>query len=493
MKRLIGIITASAIFVSLLPAQNNRTASTFDEFSRRKKEEFIQFREQKRTEFEQFRQRLNAEYAAMIAGKWDSYSRQPEKKPLSQPKPASPRKADPKAKPGTVTPGAVMPPEKKIPDVPVSLPKPAKTSRTYPIKFTFFNTPCGIEKFDTSLLQLTASDNASLSKAWHRLTADGACDTLIDDCLRLREEMTLCDWGFLLLVEKVAQTLYPKNANAQAFLTVALLNQCGYDTRLATSGSRVVAMFHPSHTIYWHSYYTIEGKTYYLRKAEGLKNIYTYNGDYRKSPTPIRMIMDRYPSLSPSAARQRQFSSERWDDAPPIHTEVNSSVIDFLNSYPVTDWHLYSLAPVSDALRTSIFPAMQVLTEGLSPVEAVDLILRFHYRAFQYMTDGDQFGREKPYFFDENYFYPYNDCEDRAIMFSRIVKDVLGFDVVLLKYPNHLAAAVRFPAGTKISGTTVSVDGQRYYVCDPTCGAMKAGYLHPIYSTSNPTVYRIMQ
>lgn len=63
--------------------------------------------------------------------------------------------------------GAVMPPEKKIPDVPVSLPKPAKTGRTYPIKFTFFNTPCGIEKFDTSLLQLNATDNASLSKAWH--------------------------------------------------------------------------------------------------------------------------------------------------------------------------------------------------------------------------------------------------------------------------------------------------------------------------------------
>lgn len=477
----------------ILPAQTNRTASSYDEFRKQKVKEFNQFREQKRTEFEQYRQRLNAEYAAMIGRKWDAYSRQPEKKPLSKPKPASPQKADPNAKPTKVTPGAVMPPEKIIPDVPVSIPNPEKTRKTYPINFTFFNTPCGIDRFDTSLLKLTGTDNSTLSKAWNRLTADGACDALIDDCLRLREELTLCDWGFLLLVEKVAETLYPNDRNAQAFLSVAILNQCGYDTRIATSGTRIVALYHPSHTVYGDSFYTIDGKNYYVRRADGLKSLSTYRGDYCKSPTPIRMIMDRYPSFTPKATAQRKFSSSRWDDAPPIRTEVNSSVIEFLDCYPITDWHLYSLAPVSDALRTSVFPAMQVLTEGLSPVDAVNLLLRFHYRAFQYMTDGDQFGREKPYFFDENYFYPYNDCEDRAIMFSRIVKDVLGLDAVLLKYPNHLAAAVRFPQGTKISGTTVSVDGHNYYVCDPTCNAMKAGYLHPMFSTSHPTVYRIHQ
>ena len=29
------------------------------------------------------------------------------------------------------------------------------------------------------------------------------------------------------------------------------------------------------------------------------------------------------------------------------------------------------------------------------------------------------------------YYYPYSDCEDRSILFARLVKDLLGLDVVM--------------------------------------------------------------
>ena len=64
--------------------------------------------------------------------------------------------------------------------------------------------------------------------------------------------------------------------------------------------------------------------------------------------------------------------------------------------------------------------------------------------AFDYKTDGDQFGYEKPFFVDELFYYPYSDCEDRAVLYSYLVRTLMGLDVVLLEYPNHMATAVLF-------------------------------------------------
>lgn len=493
MKNSIVSLIIGLVSVLSLQAQTSNTGG-FQEFRNKKVAEFEQYKAEKRTEFEQFRQRLNREYAELIGRQWRNYNKEPEKKLLSKPKPDVPEIAKPDGKQGVVTPGVIHHPEKSIPDVPVTIPKPKRINKTYPVNFSFFNTKCGINKFDTSLLSLTGTDNSSLSKAWIRLTADGATDQLIDDCIRLREEMNLCDWGYLMLVEKVSQTLYPKSADAQSFLTVALLNQSGYDCRLATVGNKLTMLFHPSHDIYSGSYFIIDGKRYYTRKViPGEDNkLYTYAGNYCQSPTPIRMIMNRFPRFNELQGGSKVFSSS-WNMAPSFDVEVNTSVASFLNEYPITDWHLYSLAEVSPQLKTSIIPVFEILTEGLDEVEAVNMILNFHNYAFHYMTDDDQFGREKPFFVEENFFYPYNDCEDRAILFSKIVNKVLGLDVVLLKYPRHLATAVRFPKGSNISGTTVNVDGQKYYVCDPTCIGAPAGYLASTYANSKPEIYKITQ
>lgn len=493
MKNFIVTLIIGLISTLSIQAQSSNSDG-FEEFRNKKIAEFEQYKAEKRTEFEQFRQRLNREYADMIGRQWSNYNKEPQKQPLAKPKPDVPEKAKPDGKQGVLTPAAIHQPDKPIPDVPVTIPKPKKVKKTYPVNFSFFNTNCGINRFDASLLSLSGIDHSSLADAWMSLTADGATDQLIDDCIRLREEMNLCDWGYLMLVEKVSQTLYPKSADAQALLTVAILNQSGYDCRLGSVGNRLTMLFHPSHDIYSGSCYIIDGKRYYTRKViTGEDNrLSTYVGNYSQSATPIRMVMNRFPRFDEDKAGPKIFSSS-WNQAPSFDVSVNASAAAFLDQYPIMDWNLYGLAEMSPDLMHSIIPVFEILTEGMDKVEAVNMILNFHNYAFNYMTDDDQFGREKPYFFEENFFYPYNDCEDRAILFSKIVNKVLGLDVVLLKYPRHLATAVRFPAGSKISGSSVIVDGQTYYVCDPTCIGAPAGYLASTYVNSKPDVYKIKQ
>lgn len=447
-----------------------------------------------KTDFERYRDSLNTEYASLLGGQWSTYKQQPQTPAPIAPKPTKPEDIRPSDTPGVIQPSKVLPPEKKIPDIPVTRPKITEEKKYYPVNFTFFNTPCGLRRFDTSLLSLKGVDNASVSKAWKKITEGGATEALIEDCLRLREELNLCDWGYLTLIEMVAQTLYPNNEDYQNFLAVVLLNQCGYDCRLCKYNGRIRMMFHPSHMIYsqWPCW-VIDGKRYYIHQVYKTKNLSleSYPGDYHKDPTPIRMVMDRYPRFKAVQSAQRPYSSKSWTGAYPFELTVNSSVIKFLDTYPQVDWHLYGLSPLSDDLQAILLTVFKIITENMELVDAVNKILSFHNYGFAYMKDGEQFDREKPFFFDENFYYPYNDCEDRAILFARLVNQVLGLDVVYLHYPGHLCAAVKFPPGVSIRGTTVTVDGEKYYVCEPTGEGFHVGQVASQYINSKPIVHKI--
>ena len=121
---------------------------------------------------------------------------------------------------------------------------------------------------------------------------------------------------------------------------------------------------------------------------------------------------------------------------------------------------------MSTSLEKKILPLLEQMTSNKSKEEATEIILNFMQTAFKYKTDEEQFGYERPFFVDELFYYDYSDCEDRAILFSYLVRKVLKLDVVLLYYPNHLATAVKIPSYNK--GDYVSLNGQRYIICDPT-------------------------
>lgn len=494
MRRIILLCFIGVVLSGI--AQNSKNES-FDEYTARKKEEFNKYRKQKKTEFEQYRQRLNEEFAAKLSGEWKQYKTEPKKQPPFSPKPPKPIVVDnTKPTPPTKVPvQAIVPPEKKIPDIPVTLPKinHHKPAKQYPVNFAFYNTPCGIGKFDTSILTLSSTDNSAVSKAWKRLTANGNLEPLLADCFRLREEMQLCDWGFLQLVDKVAATLYPNSMDKQNFLATAIMIQAGYDCRIMDKEGQIALAYHPSHTVYGKSTCKIDGKDYYIYGplADKAGKIYSYPGDFHKSPTPIRMVVDRYPQFANSPTPAKTYSSALWKGAPVFEITTDKSVMDFFDTFPIVDWNLYGLAPMSPQAEHTLFPVMQILTEGLGEEEAVNLILNYMNYGFRYMTDQDQFEREKPFFPDENFYYPYNDCEDRAILFSRIVKRVLGLDAVYLFYPGHLAAAVRFSPGVNVNGATVEVDGIPYVVCDPTCKGGTAGYLAEEFRNVAAKVYKV--
>ena len=112
--------------------------------------------------------------------------------------------------------------------------------------------------------------------------------------------------------------------------------------------------------------------------------------------------------------------------------------------------------------------------------------MKYLQYGFDYATDEEQFGFEKPFFCEENYFYPKNDCEDRAVLFSFLVRYLLGMEVVLIDYPGHLATAVCFKEN--VSGASLVHKGKRYVICDPTYVGAPIGVEMPDFAQDDRTV-----
>ena len=97
--------------------------------------------------------------------------------------------------------------------------------------------------------------------------------------------------------------------------------------------------------------------------------------------------------------------------------------------------------------------------------------------AFVYEYDDKVWGDDRAFFAEETLYYPYCDCEDRSILYSKLIRDLLGLNVLLVYYPGHLATAVEFD--TEVKGDAIVLDGRRFVVCDPTYIGAPVGLTMP--------------
>lgn len=166
-----------------------------------------------------------------------------------------------------------------------------------------------------------------------------------------------------------------------------------------------------------------------------------------------------------------------------IFGDVNKNLIDLLEDLPQMSNVLYAYPILDNDCRTQIVTSLQKQLEGMSKVEALQALLHFMHYAFTYATDQVQFGKEKPFFFEELLYYPKCDCEDRSVFFAYLVKQVLGLDCHLVDYPGHIAVAVSIEG---VTGTYYNYNGRKFYITDPTYIGASIGECMPDYVNTKP-------
>ena len=300
---------------------------------------------------------------------------------------------------------------------------------------------------------------------------------LLKDCKQIATEMDLNDWGVFTLLKTVADA-FCAGENESVVMQQFLLNEMGYKAKMARKAdeNKMLLFVATDCQIYGHPYMQQGNLTYYNINGTQPCAFYMCPKDAPSAKNSLKMRLQVVPGFdgkSTNTLRTAQSISK------PIGISVPNALIDFYKTYPHCDYSVYATAPVNEQVAKSLLGQLKLSIQGKSEADAANILINFVQTGFEYATDDEQFGYEKPFFVEELFYYPYCDCEDRSILFSYLVRNLLGLDVVLLDYPDHIATAVRF--NENVGGDYLMVGGQKYTVCDPTYIGADIGMTMPTY------------
>ena len=453
--------------------------------------EFDSFSEEVTNEYEAFRDEVNKEYAEFIKTGWKNFESTPgtprpkdehvapvvkQRTSSDQPTTASffrkhkkvVKMEEPKPQPTPIAPIRETPVE--VSETPVAqTPTAGEAPAAGTVSASVWGTTFTVRFNPADKLHLPDIQPNTLSEAWKKLATKNY-NNLIRDCMDLRFEHHLGDWAYLQMLKQIGIACMGEG-NEATLLMAYVYCQSGYRMRLCRDGQKLFMLFGSEHYIYDQDYFSIDGLFFYPFECEA-GSISICNVPYPDEQSmSLAMHEQQLFDLDPTAVRT--IVSERFPGEKLTYS-VNQHLIDFYNHYPtstlnddfMTRWAMYANTPMDENVKEQLYPELKKQLEGMTQLQAVNKLLNWLQTGYEYRFDEEVWGQDRAFFAEETLYYPYCDCEDRAILLSRLIRDLVGLKCVLVYYPGHLAMAVHFDE--PVSGTYYTLDDERYYVCDPT-------------------------
>lgn len=479
--------------------------STFDKFKEQQTAQFDAFKDKQQADFDAFRQRINEEYADFMRQAWESFPvhqaekpkqekevppvvyEEPKPEPAPTPQPAPQPKEEEKPlpkekikpidtpKPTIDTKPIEIPVKPKVVVVPKPEPAPEPIAPVKPkeepykkVSISYFGNLVTIGFPQNDNLKLRALEENAIADAWKQLS-DSRYDITISTALNARKSYALCDWGYMQMLRSVTEKQYGKT-NEAVLVQAFLMTQSGYRVRLGMDKTNLYMLVASLYDLFDYYYYIIDGTKFYNVTTPKNMEMHITKANYNKEKA-LSLQMSQLPLLSNEPTPKRTLTSQKG-----VVTSVslNKNMIDFFNAYPqacvigspTTRWAAYANTPMEKSVKDMLYPSLKKTINGMNEKDAVGILLNWVQTAFEYGYDNKIWGHDRAFFAQETLYYPYSDCEDRAILFSRLVRDLVGLDVVLLYYPGHLAAAVAF--NNEVKGDWLKYNNRKFVVCDPT-------------------------
>lgn len=309
-----------------------------------------------------------------------------------------------------------------------------------------------------------------------------------------REQLKLNDWGYCLLLNEITKEVSGNSDNLARLLLWFMLTKSGYEAKVGFAEDSVYLLLPSQNKIYGVSYVIIDDKRFYTLSFDKQKqlniSINTYEGKYPDADDLIDLSVKDTPKVKGTLIeKELKFKYDNTEYTIPV--TYNQTTADYFKNYPQTDLEVYFNAPLSEEATYSLTVGLKPILEGRTEADAANVLLRFVQTAFQYKTDGDQFGTEKSLFSDETLFYPYSDCEDRSIIYSFLVRNILGLNVIGLDYPGHVSTAVQFK--NNLLGDKIVHNSSQFVVCDPTYINANVGMSMPKFREVKPKIIDFQQ
>ena len=459
--------------------------------------DFVNFREGLLTDFQTHRKQIFDRYDEFLTGVWRDYETfrsapspfvapkpvdQP-RVPVNNPEPDTPVKVVPEIPKGQpelpkqTVPDFIKPTTPTVPEIkPVDI-KPIVEH----LSFDFYGVKVDIPR--TTLPTIRSLGGEDLADAWKQMTASPLTKETVSTLAIKADAMMLPDWFVMELATSYAQQLADGTMNDAVVLFVHYtLSSMGYNVRLGRSNQGLVLLAGVEQMVYARTYIIIGNTRYYICLRDNCNGLSTCDlpadADLGRC---LDLIIRRTPNI-PSKEHQFSVGNGRLS----VTGCVNANLMEMLRHYPQMPIPSYAVSTLQSEMRKSIVGQLRTQLQGMSHIESVNALLHFVQSSFEYATDDQQFGYEKPFFLEELFYWPKCDCEDRSVLYVYLLRECLGLECHLINYPGHECAAVCLK--TPINGQYYDFQGCRYYISDPTYIGANTGMCMPDYQTTPPKI-----
>ncbi len=456
---------------------------------------YEKFKQQAQQKYNNFRKESNERYAVFLKQAWEKYNALPARpQPKDEIVPPVTIPEDDNNKPIESNPipikEVVAPPTPSPQPTPIAPIKEESQPQERTVEFIYCGTKCQVRLNKKLNFSLHDCNNEQLSNVWTQLSAEGVLNNTIRDCLAIRVSRNLCDWAYINFLSSFSKAIYGET-NEATMLTSYIYSQSGYKMRIGRNGQYIYLLYASEHGIYDVPYFELGGINYYPFECNK-KQLEICDASFPQEK-PLSLYVSQNQKFEYVASDLRTLTSKRYPDVQ-VQVQVNKNMIDFYNTYPtsevngnfMTRWAMYANTPLDEHVKEKLYPQLKAKIKGLNQLEAANILLNWVQTAFVYEYDDKVWGHDRAFFAEETLYYPYCDCEDRSILFSRLTRDLLGLETILVFYPGHLASAVCFTEN--VSGDYISLNGKRYVITDPTYIGAPVGRTMPDMDNSQAHV-----
>ncbi|QZE12972.1 hypothetical protein K4L44_10265 [Halosquirtibacter laminarini] len=301
---------------------------------------------------------------------------------------------------------------------------------------------------------------ANVYKKWSRMDVSDDIASLKE----LRDSYQLNDYGYYMLIKDISTYLFKDSESLQTLWTWYVLLEQSYDVRLAYHDDEIAMMYATDVQVYRKLSMMI-GKNQYYMTSNYSGSWYIYEDQFKGANTPLKMTFSNAMLLSESNKNiPVAFAYKKKDYK--FDFTYNKNLIDFYKNYPPIAVQEHFSTPVTEEMIQSIDKQLKPVVSALeTPKEKVDFLLSFVQHAFPYKRDVEQFGKEKYFYVEEMFAYPFSDCEDRSVLFSFLVDHFVSLPTVGVWSPGHMFVAVDL---SPAQGDVVYYKKTAFTVCDPT-------------------------
>ena len=451
------------------------------------KDDFQAYRQKMLSGFQGFRKNILDDYAKFLNGIWEDYEMFKGKKAHPLPKPhvqPQKKKDEPKPDPKTIVPENVNPTEPLVENN-TPAPKPVPVTPSTHVPFSWCGMP--MQLTDAKLTEnLNDFSKEGLIAYFEAVNNSRIRQDVLPQMANIANSYNFNDWCLFLLIESYVKRIKAgANANTRNFICWYMMAQFGFDVRLAFNANHLFYLLPFKQQVYACNFIKIHGTPYYIWGEGNIDE----NAGFSTPNVPddtgeaINLIMTKPLNLPYHAKRfTHTFSGHT------LSVDVNENLIRVMKQFPQMPIYSYAVSSGDNKARSQLLSQMEKFIEGMSELDAANFMLQF-IQSFDYATDDDQFGYEKPFFIEETLYYPKCDCEDRAILYHFLVTQLLRKDVHLVHYPNHECTAVNF--SQRLNADSYVYGGKQYVICDPTYIGASIGMCMPDYRNVKPEIYFI--